>query len=83
MPKYDLPLQEGMCYIVSDFNVTNNEGLYPLFNNRYKIVFSNNTLLNPIYPFHQKMKSFMFVPFKYIISRFRTEADTVGMFFSL
>ena len=83
MHKYDEALIEGMCYIVSDFCVTNNEGTYPLFTNRYKIVFLENTSLTPIDQIDNNFKSFVFVPFTYIVPPFITEADIVGMIFLL
>ncbi|GJZ15049.1 hypothetical protein Tco_0550726 [Tanacetum coccineum] len=67
MFKYEPLLQEGQCYIISNFGVAKNGGRLPLVRNRWKISFYKGTEVTRIEQIDENFIGFVNEPFSRIL----------------
>ncbi|GJZ25628.1 replication protein A 70 kDa DNA-binding subunit B [Tanacetum coccineum] len=67
MFKYEPLLQEGQCYIISNFGVAENGGRLPLVRNRWKISFYKGTEVTRIEQIDENFIGFVNEPFSRIL----------------
>ncbi|GJW67538.1 replication protein A 70 kDa DNA-binding subunit B [Tanacetum coccineum] len=77
--KFQLLIDEGSCYRISNFDVGDNGGKYPLLNHRYKLNFYRNTTVTRVANFDNNTRGFKFEPFLNFTARkfFKTEVVDV------
>ncbi|GJY63251.1 replication protein A 70 kDa DNA-binding subunit B, partial [Tanacetum coccineum] len=84
--KFQLLIDEGSCYRISNFGVGDNGGKYPLLNHRYKLNFYKNTTVTRVANFDNNTRGFKFEPFSNFTVRkfFETEVvDVIGTVVSI
>ncbi|GJX77588.1 replication protein A 70 kDa DNA-binding subunit B [Tanacetum coccineum] len=84
--KFQLLIDEGSCYRISNFGVGDNGGKYPLLNHRYKLNFYKNTTITRVANFDNNTRGFKFKPFSNFTARkfFETEVvDVIGTVVSI
>ena len=82
MFKFEPLLQEGQCYILSDFGVAENSGRLPLLPNRWKISFYKGTQVTKIDQIDDNIVGFINEPFSSILDSNNEyhEHDCVGKY---
>ena len=82
MFKFEPLIQEGQCYIISDFGVAENSGRLPLLPNRWKISFYKGTQVTRIEQIDDNIVGFINEPFASILDSDNEyhEHDSVGMY---
>ena len=83
MYRFEPLLQEGHCYVISDFSVGENNGKLPLLPHKYKIVFFRSTVVTKIDQINDDLYGFKLEPFNEILTKKYHEMDSVGKFFPL
>ena len=83
MFKFEPLLQEGQCYMISNFGVAENGGRLPLLPNRWKISFFKGTNVTRIDQIDHNFVGFINEPFTRILDSNNEykEHDCVGMSF--
>ena len=85
MFKFEPLIQEGQCYIISDFGVAENSGRLPLLPNKWKISFYKGTQVTRTDQIDDNIVGFINEPFTSILDTNNEyhEHDCVGMFISV
>ncbi|GJR57783.1 replication protein A 70 kDa DNA-binding subunit B [Tanacetum coccineum] len=83
--KFQPILDEGACYLISNFGVDENGGNIPLLDHRYKLSFFKNTTLTRVGIFYSNPRGFRFEHFGAFTSRksLRELCDVIGMIVSI
>ena len=84
MFKFEPLLQEGQCYIISNFGVAENGGRLPLLPHRWKISFYKGTDVTRVEHKDDNVLGFINEPFIRILDTDyeNYEQDCVGMYYS-
>nr|GEU32240.1 replication protein A 70 kDa DNA-binding subunit B [Tanacetum cinerariifolium] len=75
--KFQLLINEGSCYQISNFGVGDNGGKYPLLTHRYKMNFYKNTYVTRVGNFENNTRGFKFEPFANFTTKQYFESDVV------
>ncbi|GJY16626.1 replication protein A 70 kDa DNA-binding subunit B [Tanacetum coccineum] len=67
MFRFEPLFEEGQCYILSNFGITENSGRLPLLPHRYKISFYKCATVTRIEPFDNNTNGFILEPFHHLL----------------
>ncbi|GJV21693.1 replication protein A 70 kDa DNA-binding subunit B [Tanacetum coccineum] len=67
MFRFEPLLQDGICYLISNFEVTENGGRFPILPHDWKLAFYKNTNMTRIDQFDDNFTGFKSEPFKQIL----------------
>ncbi|PWA68382.1 replication protein A 70 kDa DNA-binding subunit B [Artemisia annua] len=76
---FQLLIDEGSCYRISNFGVGENGGRFPLLNHRFKMNLFKNTSVIRLASFDSNTRGFKFEPFPNFITRRFKESELVDV----
>ncbi|GKC22095.1 replication protein A 70 kDa DNA-binding subunit B, partial [Tanacetum coccineum] len=79
MKKFEPIIDEGTCYMITNFGVGENGGNFPLVNHKYRISFYMNTMVIRVNKFGNNVHGFRFEPFQKFSTKHFSPNDFVDV----